>query len=328
MTDDKLSPADDDFHPVVREPETWTETSWFAAAVPERGLGLWTYPLFRPGLGIMACTIYVWETGASDPWDLPYWRWWWHMPIPAGIQPTRFELPNGLVYRTVRAMSAYELAYTAEDGLSFELSWEALHPAHPLGVADGVGHLDQLGRVQGEIRLHGERIAVDCVEMRDRTWGPRRESRQATWLGYSYGSGEDGFAFHASTRLDRRTGEWTPMTGFRLGPDGTRAVTGVRREVHRDERGRPVAVTLELTDDRGETLQLEGEVVSLLSHPTTPFFVWVSLVRWTLPDGRQAFGEDQDTWSPGKLREHLAGMTAGEARRAGPNGPTGSGDRS
>jgi hypothetical protein len=311
-----LTPADDEFHAVVREPETWTETSWFAAAVPERGLGLWMYPVFRPGLGIMACTIYVWEPGLTEPWELPYWRWWWHMPIPEGIQPTAFELPNGLVYRTREPMSGYELAYAASDGLEFELSFEALHPAHPLGVGDGIGHLDQLGRLEGEIVLHGERIAVDCIEMRDRTWGPRRESRQQTWLGYSYGARADGFAFHASTRLDRHTGEWRLMTGFRLGPDGERTVTGVRRRVERDERGRPVAVELDITDDHGEELHLSGEVVSLLSHPTTPFFVWVSLVRWTLPDGTEAFGEDQDTWSPGKLRDYLAGLRgAGEARR-------------
>jgi hypothetical protein len=308
---DVFGPADDSFHDPVREPETWTETAWFAAAVPERGLGIWTYPLFRTGLGIMACTVYVWEPGADEPWELPYWRCWWHLPIPAGIRPTHFSLPNGLSYRTVEPMSVYEITYDGGDGVSFELNFGALHPAHPLGVADGIGHLDQLGRVQGELVLRGERIPVNCVEMRDRTWGPRRENRRETWLGYSYGSGQDGFAFHVSTRLDRHTAEWKLMTGFVLGRGEPRAITGVRRIVTRDERGRPASVALNLVDDRGEELSLTGEVVSLLSHPTTPFFVWVSLVRWRLPDGSEAFGEDQDTWSPGKLREFLTGYRAG-----------------
>ncbi len=308
-----LGPIDDRFHAPVREPETWTETSWFAAAVPERGLGIWTYPVFRPGLGILACTIYVWEPGASEPWELPYWRCWWHMPIPAGIEPTSFTLPNGLAYRTLEPMSAYAISYSGDDGVSFELDWRALHPPHPLGVADGIGHLDQLGRVQGELVLHGERIAVDCVEMRDRTWGPRRESRQATCLGYSYGAGADGFAFHASTRLDRHTGEWKLMTGFVLGRGEPRTVSAVRRRVTRDERGRPVSVQLTIVDDRGVELTAVGEVVSLLSHIATPFFVWVSLVRWRFQDGSEAFGEDQDTWSPGKLREFLTRYRADKA---------------
>jgi hypothetical protein len=318
-TVETLGPADDDFHPIVREPETWTETSWFCAQVPERGLGLWMYPVFRPGLGILACTIYAWGPGTTEPWELPYWRCWWHMPIPQDIQPTAFELPNGLRYAVREPMMSYSLQYDDPAGLSFELDFDAIHPPHPLGVSGGIGHLDQLGRVRGEMTLHGERIAIDCIEMRDRTWGPRREQRQETCLGYSYGATADGsFAFHASTRLDRHTGEWKPLTGFVLDGDRRRAVESVRREVTRDERGRPVAVSLTITDDRGQPLQITGTVVSLLSHIATPFFVWVSLVRWTLPDGSEAFGEDQDTWSPGKLRSFLTAYRAGAA--AGPAG--------
>jgi hypothetical protein len=309
-----LGPADDAFHAPVREPETWTETSWFCAQVPERGLGLWMYPVFRPGLGILACTLYAWVPGTTEPWELPYWRCWWHMPIPAGIQPTAFELPNGLRYAVREPMTSYELSYDDPAGLSFELAFDAIHPPHPLGVGDGIGHLDQLGRVHGAMTLHGERIGIDCIEMRDRTWGPRREQRQETCLGYSYGAtAGGGFAFHASTRLDRRTGEWKTMTGFVIDAEGQRPISSVRREVSRDERGRPVAIKLVLDDDRGERLEIAGTVVSLLSHIATPFFVWVSLVRWTLPDGREAFGEDQDTWSPGKLRSFLSSYRAGAA---------------
>ena len=42
-----------------------------------------------------------------------------------------------------------------------------------------------------------------------------------------------------------------------------------------------------------------------MSMPSTPWFVWASVVRWTLPDGTEAFGEHQDTWSPGLLRTLL-----------------------
>jgi hypothetical protein len=302
-----LGAADDRFHPPVREPETWTETSWFAAHDAERGLAIWTYPLFRPGLGIMACTIYVWEPGRSEPWELPYWRCWWHMPIPDRIEPTEFELPNGLRYRTLEPMRDYEVRYADPDGVAFELTFRALHPAHPLGVRDGIGHLDQLGRVQGELVLRGERIEIDCVEMRDRTWGPRRESRQETHLGYTYGYRDDGFAFHASTRIDRHTGEPVLMTGFVLGRGEPRLVTSAQRRVERDDRGRPVAIELTFADDHGEELTVTGEVVSRLSHIATPFFVFVSLVRWTFPDGTRGFGEDQDTWSPGLLTKQLFG---------------------
>jgi hypothetical protein len=187
----------------------------------------------------------------------------------------------------------------------------ALHPAHPLWGRDGIGHPYLLGGVPGELVLRGEGVEIDCVEMRDRTWGPRRESRQETHLGYTYGYRDDGFAFHASTRIDRHTQEPVMMTGFVLGRGEPRLLTSAQRRVERDDRGRPAAIELTFVDDHGEELTVTGEVVSRLSHIATPFFVFVSLVRWTFPDGTRGFGEDQDTWSPGKLREFLADRPLG-----------------
>jgi hypothetical protein len=43
---------------------------------------------------------------------------------------------------------------------------------------------------------------------------------------------------------------------------------------------------------------------------TSPYFVWVSMVRWTMPDGSVAWGEDQDTWSPGSWRSEYPGPAA------------------
>ena len=93
-----ITAADDGFHPGTTDDRSWTETCWFAAAVPERGLAVWTYPLFRPELGIMSCGIYVWAPGAEELWQLPYYRTWWHLPIPPDADLAHLELPNGLRY--------------------------------------------------------------------------------------------------------------------------------------------------------------------------------------------------------------------------------------
>lgn len=112
-----LTAADDGFHPIAREDDSWTETCWFAAGVPERGLGVWTYPLFRPRLGIMSCGIYVWEQGAEELWQLPYYRTYRHLPFPQGQQLTELSLSNGLSYRCLEPLTCYHVAYEDGDSL-------------------------------------------------------------------------------------------------------------------------------------------------------------------------------------------------------------------
>lgn len=306
-----LGPADDDFHPGRSEDRSWTETAWFAGAAPERGLVVWTYPLFRHELGVMSCGVYVWEPGAEELWELPYYRTWWHLPIPDGIEATRFALPNGLAYECLEPLTAYRVTYADGDAMRLDMTFRAIHPPHEVGVIPGGhGHLDQLGRVTGELWLGGERVEIDCLEMRDRTWSPRRESRQDTFLTYSYGAGADGSAFHVAARRIRERGRQELLTGFTLRDGVTRPVAEATCEVARDDRGRPAAVRLRGSEEGGRPLAADGEVVSRIALPSTPWFVWACMVRWTLPDGSVAHGEHQDTWSPGMLRALRRGELA------------------
>ncbi len=302
-----LTAADDHLHPCTTEDRSWTETAWFAAAVPERGIGLWTYPLMRPELGVMSCGIYVWAPGAEELWQLPYYRTWWHLPLPADLDPTTFALGSGLEYTCLEPLTAYHVAYADGEEIAFDLEFRALHAPHAVGVRPrGHGHLDQLGRVTGALTLHGETIAVDCVEMRDRTWSPRRESRQRAFVTYSYGATPAGDGFHVSTRLDPRTGRPAILTGFLLAGGTTTELRDATCDVRRDDAGRPVGATVRATDEHGVQVVAEGEVVSRLSQPSTPWFVWACLVRWTLADGTELFGEHQDTWGPALLRARRA----------------------
>ena len=153
--------------PRPSEDRSWTETAWFAGAAPERGLVVWTYPLFRHELGVMSCGIYVWEPGAEELWELPYYRTWWHLPIPDGIEATRFALPNGLSYECLEPLTAYRVTYADGDAMRLDMTFRALHPPHEVGVVPGGhGHLDQLGRVTGRAqagrRAGGDRLPRDA----------------------------------------------------------------------------------------------------------------------------------------------------------------------
>jgi hypothetical protein len=317
-----LGPADDGLHPGATEDRSWTETAWFAAAAPERGLAIWTYPLFRPELGVMSCGIYVWEPGAEELWQLPYYRTWWHLPIPDGLDLRRFTLPNGLSYECLEPLTAYRITYADGDAIELDVTFRALHAAHAVGVQEGGrGHLDQLGRVTGELTLAGERIAIDCVEMRDRTWSPRRESRQRAFLTYSYGADAGGNGFHVSTRRNPESGRNELLTGFALRGGVAHELAEGTCEIGRDAQGRPERIDVEAGGRDGAAVRARGEVVSRLSMPSTPWFVWACVVRWTLPDGTQVFGEHQDTWAPAALREQVRAAGAAAPRSAAPTSP-------
>lgn len=307
-----LTAADDRLHAGTTEDRSWTETAWFAGAVPERGLAVWTYPLFRPELGVMSCGIYVWKPGAEELWELPYYRTWWHLPIPDGLDLTAFVLPNGLGYTCVEPLTEYRITYADGDAMRLDMTFRALHPPHAAGVrpGGGHGHFDQLGRVTGELWLAGERLEIDCVEMRDRTWSPRRESRQRTFLTYSYGATAEGDGFHLSTRERLGKGPAEMLTGFLLRGGEALALRDGSCVVARDPRGRPRRIEVTATGEDGTPFEAAGEVVSRLSMPSTPWFVWACVVRWTLEDGSEVVGEHQDTWSPAALRARLRGEAA------------------
>jgi len=299
-----LGPDDDCLHDSGGDP-TWAETAWFAAQIPERRLGIWTYPLFRQALGVMSFSVYIWGPDARELWQQPYYRLYWHQPIPADLDLRDFEIDAGLSYKMLEPLQTYEIAYRDEGSVDLSMRFEGIHPAQPLGVEDGHGHIDQLGRVTGSLVLHGEHFEIDCIEMRDRTWSPRRERRERTRLGYSYGAVDAGSAFlHASAF--REDGDQRALGGFVIvAPGEQRELRDLRREVDRDADGRPVRVHLSAIDEEGQPFAAEGEIVSQMAMNTSPYFVWVSQVRWQLADGRIAWGEDQDTWSPGRLRRDL-----------------------
>jgi hypothetical protein len=303
----QLTDADDDFHRGETPDQSWTETSWFAAQVPERDLCLWVYPLWRRELAIMSCGIYLWDTTGEEVWELPYFRSWWHMPIPEDIRPTSFSLSNDLSYATIEPMQSYAVNYTDGEDLSFEFTFNGIHPARGVGVEGGHGHLDQFGQIAGEIVLGRERIAIACIEMRDRTWSPRRESRGGAHVCYSYGATSSDCGFQVSNRYRSQTGQYELLGGFVLGPQGERAITSATQTINRDEHGRPVGIEISARTDDGVGLEITGQVISRLSMPATPWFSWASTVLWTLPNGVQAYGEYQDTWGLGHLRKTLRG---------------------
>lgn len=303
-----LTAADDRLHTPVDDDPWWTETAWFGFAVPEAGIAGSIYQIYRTAQGVMATAVYVWAPGRDDLRELPYYRTFWHLPIPEDAHPCDNELASGLSVRTQEPMTSYRLTYSDADELTLDLTWDAVMEAQPFHVSNGMGHLDQLGRVTGTMTLHGETHRIDCIEMRDRSWTPRRETSRRTRRGYTYGSSADAKdAFFVATNVPPGGGEDAIIGGWSITDGQLTPVTGGLRTVDRDDASRPIAVTVDAETADGPQ-RWRAEVHSRLALPTSPYFAWMSLTSWTRDDGIEGWGEDHDSWSPARWRRLRRGL--------------------
>lgn len=300
-----LTTEDDNFHPATDDP-WWTETVWFAWFVPERNLVGYYYPIFRPNKNIQAGGVVLYDHTAELPWDQLFCHYDWHNAIPKGLDLRDGSFDNGMSIKALKPCHTFELGFEHKE-LSFNLKAEAV--AKPL-VSRAVppfnkGHIDQFCHVTGEMNLRGDIIPVDCIAMRDRSWGPREDGRQPQ-VGYAYGCADANNAFLAVAVYNWKTGEYPVTTGFLIRDGEWAQLTSGSRHVERDAKGRPAVVHITATDTLGRELNARGEIRSRQATTTYPaMFCWNSLAHWEA-DGWTGFGEDQDVWHPRRWREFAA----------------------
>ena len=134
---------------------------------------------------------------AVVPWELPVYNWSWHEPLtsPPNLLDAH-DLPEGMFLQCHEFGRTYRFGCDNDD-MSLDVTFESLCP--PLLTREEPpfnfgAHVDQPGRVTGRFELHGEAMDVDCIAMRDRSWGIRRPHRQPK-IGYDHAtaSADDGF---------------------------------------------------------------------------------------------------------------------------------------
>jgi hypothetical protein len=299
-----LLPSDDNLHVPTSEDSWWTETVWFSWMVPERKMLGYFYPAFRANLGVMFGNVLVTDASADLPWEIPFFEEFWHLKLPVDLDLRDAAMENGMALKCLEPGRIFEFSFR-QRSLEIDLRYEAL--MKPL-VTRGEPpfnhgcHIDQPGRVTGTMTLRGEVIPVDCLSMRDRSWGIRRDGRQPK-VGYAYATVSEHSAFLSISVTDKNNQDLI-TTGF-LMRDGvwSRLASGAR-QVERDATGRPARITISGTDELGRTVEAAGTVASRQVFKCYPsMFCWNSLVEWDL-DGRACWGEDQDIWHPEKWREY------------------------
>ena len=289
---------DDRFHFDEMGDDWWaTETAWFSFHHPALKLGGWFYTLARPNIGTLQGGAWVWDDAAHLPWEALYSANYSALPIRRDRDLDDCRLPTGVSIKVIEPGMSYALGYA--DGTQFvaDLRFDAVMPARPLtavGSTFGAAHhFDQFGRVHGHIVLHGESIAIDCIAMRDRTWGRRPEDRPRQ-AAYVTGAVDSNTGFLAVTNV--RDGAETVAYGFLRGGGRNDNLVGGSRVVERDPRhGWITSIRIEATDASGRRLVAIGEPVSRIIVNRHTFIDISSLVRWTI-DGVVGWGEDQDMW--------------------------------
>lgn len=290
-----LTPDDDNFH--TPTDDWWFhETCWYWFYVPERNLGGWLYNWIRPTIGVSGGGCWVWDDTAHIHWEVPYYANYNNLRLPDERDLRDFKFPSGVGVKALQPLTKYELTYSDHERINLNLIFEAVMDpwVSSREGSDGISrpyHLDQVGRVTGDLILHGESMKVDCLAIRDRTWAPRSERwKIGGGYGYTNAAADSGEAFLA---VDSGS-----MHGYLTLDHKTLALTEGTRTVERDlVTGAPQRVTINATDAEGRELHAVGRSISKMAMPIPGVHavVWTSLMSWTINDV-SAWGEDQEPW--------------------------------
>src|SRR5690606_26204165 len=163
--------------------------------------------------------------------------------------------------------------------------------------------------VTGRIVLHGEELEVDCLSVRDRSWGPRplgpdprrkptapptpRPPRPPEGVGYPFATADHANGWQAYTRptIEDGVARDELCTGYLLRDGVCAHLVAGRRRIWLDPETRWIRrVELEAVDELGRELAAAGELVARHGAEPTPSGTGLFLWEW---DGRTGWGEDQ-----------------------------------
>ncbi|MDO8362404.1 MAG: hypothetical protein Q7V88_05870 [Actinomycetota bacterium] len=330
-------PDDDTYHlPTVDDP-LWFETTWWSFSVPERRLGGWLHAGRHTNRGTVSWRVFVWDPSGADPGRLAYYRNMPDVPLADDADLRAVEFPaGGFSVRMLTPLMDYHVAYAdPEARFAVEFEHRSVHPPHRFTPGEAPAmhnpHLDQLGHLTGEMMLDGERIAIDCYSVRDRTWGPRSRHHShgaqpaatgtgsrilhpggAGWrqierergrgriqyiFGHSWGGAGCDTGFLSFVRpQDGDAAGWSPLNMGWLLKDAEFARLDKSRSRMKNYRnpdtGWSEHMEVLLVDERGRTMEAEGVA---LSHMCEHAAGSNASMRWEF-DGKVGWGEDQDGW--------------------------------
>ena len=286
-----VTEADDAFHPPTSDTATWIETMWFPFWVPEEGLSASVRVWFSPNAGQQGGAVAGWSGQSKGLFGDR-----WTEPFTGAPDLTNLQLGRGLHIECLEPLTRYRIRQQTET-FKLDIEFHAIMPPNPVPPEESpgmfAGHIEQPGRVIGELTFRGRTLAIDCYSIRDRSWGPRQMPDELR-LGNTHGTARDfGFFTYVNPTPD---GAEKITSGYLL-RDGVsaRIVSGLRETRWLDDL--PTSLRLTAKDAAGRELVAEGECMNVMaSNAGNGVYAVLNLVRWEHDEG-VAWGENHDIWS-------------------------------
>lgn len=320
-----LTPDDDGFHPAS---DHWweTETAWFSFNIPERRIGGWFYNQVLATQKLCNGGAWVWD---DSPPEALYTARHQGLELPDldRLDLRDVKLPNGNHLQVLEPLMSYRVRYDDPGRFQADLRFDGLMApnSHPIGFAPfwRGRHFDQPMHVTGTVVLHGEELEVDCLSVRDRSWGPRpqgpdprkprpprdasrpaRPARHREGVGYPFATADErhGWLLYTRPTVVEGTPSDELSTGYLLRDGVYGHLVSGRRRTWLDPTTRWIRrIEVEAVDEHGRVLDAAGELVS--HHGADPVSSGTGLFLWEW-DGLTGWGEDQ-TYAPQDILESL-----------------------
>ncbi len=284
-----------------------TETYYFGFHIAEAAIHGTVYIWFHPNLNVVTAGTLISQgirpcSLAADYFNMhAYLRLDEHVDAETGAM----QFPGGLKLTPIEAMQEWRLQLDdAAADTRFDLRFTGSAPAV---VRADQKHFDQTMHVLGTLRLRGQDYAVDCFEIRDRSWqNARPEDRMPVppydWICLTRG---DAFAMNLSLFDDLQLlGDAGGALHLppKLLQDGWVYRDGALRRIvevaKRTERSAdillPTRHQIRAVDEDGKAYDIHGETVGSCNWNGWPNMLWHQcLTRWTC-NGETAWGEVQE----------------------------------